>query len=137
MVPRAQKEHEDLFLILIDPLATVKKSNMSDPQQPSPLQPVTPQDWINLIQHNQEGFRAILSTMVTQGIVPAALAPTPAQATSHKRSTPNPVPLQQGRHSLATQAHQRDHHWSHHSHGGTQGLHSKALATTTNKQRDG
>jgi hypothetical protein len=87
-VQAAQKEHEDLFSILINPLATVKKSNMSDPQQPNPLQPVTPQDWIDLIQCDPEGFHAILTAMVTQGIVPAAPAPAPAQPATN---APRPI----------------------------------------------
>jgi hypothetical protein len=98
-VPPTQKENEDRFLILIDSLATVKKSSMLDPaQQTDPLQPVTPQDWINLIQHNPEGFCVILMATVTQGVAPApparastqpaANAPRPILFCSNKADTP-------------------------------------------------
>jgi hypothetical protein len=85
-VPPTQEEHKDLFSILIDPLATVKKkSNMLDPLRPDPLQPVSPQDWINMIQRDPEGFRAILMATATQGIAPAAPAPAPAQPANAPR----------------------------------------------------
>jgi hypothetical protein len=87
-VPPAQKEREDLFSVLIDPLVTVKKSNMLNPQQLDPLQPVSLQDWIDLIQCDPVGFHAILMATVAQGIVPAAPAPAPAQPATN---APRPI----------------------------------------------
>jgi hypothetical protein len=43
----------------------------------------------------------------------------------------NHLPVQQGRHPMATQVRQQHHDWSHHLYGSTQGVHPETLAAPT------
>jgi hypothetical protein len=52
------------------------------------MQPVSPQDWIDLIQCHPEGFCLILTATVAQGTAPAAPAPAPAQPAAN---APRPI----------------------------------------------
>jgi hypothetical protein len=98
---------------LKDLLATRQRGNTRTSRMANP---VTQDDWIDLIRLDPKGFRVLVALMAT------------SSSSCCGSTMTDSLPIEQCRHSLATRVHQRHYNRGHHPHGGTQGVHPKTLA---------